>query len=294
MLGNKNFRPQENYEKKVKTAYSELGQENLADPDIWGNAVMDGKNINIYHDPEFIKKNFSDLIVDHFFDSEQALSLVDFGGAEGHVIKIINEQLNNQGYKSVTPVDLDINLGSLRRRDSELPAVQSDLSSLPLKADSVDAGILRFVLPYNTLVDQELILQNLYRVLKPGGRLIILQDGAYSGSEGENYNEFYAQASAAQSGQSVEEVKKSRYFSSGEELKGMATKAGLQVAEIKELTDVISYLSPQAYVSRFKMDDSQQKNLQQVFRDWEKSKKLEFDSGRLKRTLLRGILNKIT
>jgi SAM-dependent methyltransferase len=286
------FNKHESYEKKVQTAYSELGRENIADKDTWGNAVMDGQNINVYNDPNFIKKNISSpLLADHF-DKNAQLTLVDFGGAEGHVLKSVTEDFRSQGYQHINPLDLDINSSNLQLVAAELSPTRSDLLSLPLKNDSVDAGILRFVLPYNIKKDQELILQNINQALKTGGRLVLLQDGAYNLEQGASYNEFYAQASAAQGGKSLAEIKGSRYFASGEELVEMAQKAGFKVSEARELSEIESYFSPQAYASRFQMDQTQVANLQKVFQDWEKSGKLEFSAGRLKRIMLRLILDK--
>lgn len=280
------------YEKNVQTPYSELGKENLVDQDVWGNAVMEGKKVNVYNDPTFIKNYLSDPLLDRFPDKESPVTLVDFGGAEGHVLNLVNAEFKSQGYENINPIDLDINLSNLKRRDPELAAVRSDLTSLALKDGSVDAGIMRFALPYNTKADQELILQNISQAMKVGGRLIVLQDGGYSSDRGHNYNEFFAQASAAQGSKSLAEINSSRYFASGEELVEMAKKAGFQVTEAKELPEIESYFSPKSYASRFKMDDSQLENLRQVFQTCEESGKFEFIDGRLKRSLLRFILDK--
>ncbi len=283
---------QEIYEKKIKTGYSELGAEDKENPDIWGNALWEGKNINIYTSPEFMKKFFTEPIVTKHPDKEEDGVVADFGGAEGVVLGTISEQLKEDGYRKITPVDLDINLESLKKKNQNLIGVNASLSNMPIRGNSVDAGVLRFVLPYNTKEKQEQILKNIAGSIKPGGVLIIFQDGGYSKDKGEKYNQFFTEASAAQAGKNIEEIKTTRYFASGEEITEMAERAGFKAIESRELLEVKSWLSPQAYSSRFNMDESQQANTKKVFDDWEKNEKINFENGRLERSLIYLVLEK--
>lgn len=283
---------QETYEQKVKTGYSELGAEDKDNPDIWGNALWGGKNINIYTSPDFMKKFFTEPIAARHPDKEENKVVADFGGAEGTVLGTISQQLKEEGYRKITPVDLDVNLESLKKKNQNLVGVKASLLDIPMKDNSVDAGVLRFVLPYNTKEKQEQILKDIAGSIKPGGVLVIFQDGGYSKDKGEKYDQFFAEASAAQAGKNVEDIKATRYFASGEEIIKMAERAGFEIIESRELSEVKSWLSPQAYVSRFKMDEAQQVNSKKVFDDWEKSQKINFENGRLERSLIYLVLEK--
>lgn len=282
-----------NYEQKVKTVYSELGRENESNPDIWGNYLYKGDWLNIYNNDKIIKDIFTDQIARMQSNTNKNVNIADFGGAEGTVLKKITEQMRGAGFK-VFPVDVDLNLKNLKKRDVELTGIRADLLKMPIKDEKIDYGILRFVLPYNRRELQMEILQNILKALRRNGKVIILQDGAYGRKEGESYNEFYAQASAVQGGRTVDEIKRTRYFASGEELKEMAEEAGFTVLDLRELSEADGYLSPQAYASRFKMTERQLSALQAVFDEYENERKsrLHFQDHRLKRPLLYGILEK--
>jgi SAM-dependent methyltransferase len=282
----------EGYEKKVKGGYGELGKEDEKDPDVWGNAKKGEKCFNIYSSEEFINEIFTKPFEDVNLDKEEVLLVVDFGGAEGKVLKTVTDQLKDDGYKNIGPVDVDVNPESLKKRDPDLWAVNKDLTSLKLKKDAVNCGIMRFSLPYNTKEKQIEILEKIHSFLKPGGRVIILQDGAFDKEKGYLYDEFYAEASAAQGGKSVAEIKKNRFFFSGEELKEEVEKIGFKVAEARELQDVESTISPEAYASRFKMTEEQLSDLREVFKKYEEKGRIEFKDGRSKRSLIYFVLEK--
>ena len=280
---------QSDYEKKVTTRYHELGEEDKSDLDIWGNAIYKGRPINFYNDQRFINNHFTGRIKEMGLDK---ITVVDFGGAEGHVLQEITQTLESEGIK-VFPIDIDREKGAIKKKKGNFAGLPANLNYVPIIENSIDAGILRFVLQYNNKEDEKKILEEAYRTLKPGGRLIIMQDGAFKKEPGNAYNEFFAQASASQGGKTIEEIKKGRLFLSGEEMESMAEKIGFKVVEARELDEVESYLSPAAYKSRFgSMSDEQYENLEKVFTEEEENNPDIFKDGRLKRPLIYLVLEK--
>jgi ubiquinone/menaquinone biosynthesis C-methylase UbiE len=280
------------YEEKVSRPYSELGKGEF-NPDLWGSAKFEGREINVYTDPEFMRSFFTSII-EARADKSQQIRVADFGGAEGTVINEISKQLKEDGF-NVEPVNLDGNENNLRRMSEKFPdieGVRADLSKIPLKDDSIDFGIIRFALPYNSKEKQQAVLYEIGRVLKPGGRLVIFQDGMFDKEQGSKLNEFFVDAVAVFS-ENIEEVRQNRYFASGEELTEMGKSAGLKIDSAKEINDIDSTLSTKAYASRFSLTDEQQSRMDAVFNKWSQSGTLPFaDAERLERNYLYFVLEK--
>lgn len=105
--------------------------------------------------------------------------LLDLGAGRGLVALGARKRLTDEG----SVVACDLSLGALlecrRRADEEDPAggrlhlVGGDALALPFRADVFDAATTRSVLMY--VKDRRRALQELFRVLRPGGRLSIFE-----------------------------------------------------------------------------------------------------------------------
>lgn len=308
---------------KAAVEYHQLGRkeaevEEELDMDEWGNAKgPDGRIFSTYTDKAFIKQRFTDQFKP-LMQTEKGSVVADIGGADGFVGKTVKEQLAEYGYDQVNLVVADIMEAKLDKLMAENPkgdvhGVYIDLLETKLWPDSVDLGIMRFVLPYSSREQMPQLLANVYHAMAPGGRVVILQDGAMDRTRGEMYDQFYAEVTAAQTGQSVDEVHEHRYFTSGEELAEVAESVGFKVREVKELCPtaeaeedrIEGYLSPEAYDSRFKLGDKLG-GVTGVFKKWKEEMdgvgdvaKLEFvgdpenpENIRMERGLLYCILEK--
>lgn len=284
----------ENYEKRVVTRYSDLGKQDPENMDTWGNAIYEGKWLNIYNNSELINHLFTQKISEVEFTEGEDFVIADFGGAEGFVVNEVVEKLKAGGRK-VAGMNIDSYQASLDLTKSKYPDIrgaEEDLLDLHVEGSSVDAGILRFTMPYIRKEKQIELLESIYRTLKPGGRLVILQDGAYSQKEGEKHNQIFAEASAAQGSKSLEEVLSNRHFPSGEAIEKMAREAGFDIIESRELEEVQSWLSVQAYVSRFEVSPEQKGNLEKVFQKWGKEASDDPQGRRIKRPMVYLVLEK--
>ena len=77
--------------------------------------------------------------------------------------------------KGLTPISLDLSFGMLANGRSTAPRAQADILRLPVPDNSVDGVICGFAL--RNLVDLDTFFTECARVLKPGGRVALLDVG---------------------------------------------------------------------------------------------------------------------
>lgn len=284
------------WEKQVITNYSGLEKKYGKFIDTWGFAYYQGEVINVYSDPVFIRDLYTRLILSSSKNIPNLL-LADFGSAEGHVAHTVSSQLHEQGL-DVTPLGLDRNDKSLALMKAKFPLVRpvmADLAALPLPPYTVDAGILRFVLPYFGKADQSVVLKQVFDTLKKGATLVVMQDGAFTPQPGALYNDFFAEATAAIGGWSVADVKEQRHFPSCLEVQEAARKIGFCTIKGMDLMNIaVGYFSPKSYTCRFGLTDDQKAKLTSVFRRWQQQGTLPFQPGtlRIRRSMFVCVLKK--
>lgn len=108
----------------------------------------------------------------HGYETARGLSVVDYGCGNGYV-------LANYAKNGATVVGVDITKAAIRLsrerfRIMDLPGtfMQTDGSTIPLRSASFDIACSMGVL--HQVPDPAPIVRELYRVLKPGGRLIVM------------------------------------------------------------------------------------------------------------------------
>lgn len=70
------------------------------------------------------------------------------------------------------PIGVDLSYGMLAAARTEAPLVHGDLLDLPMRESSVDAAVCGFAL--RNLVDLDAFFHDLHRVIRPGGRIALL------------------------------------------------------------------------------------------------------------------------
>lgn len=286
------------YEPEEIKPYRELGDENEKGWDSWGSVVVISSDAKIerrslYNDPEITRKLFTEPVIEHLkMQDKQPKILVDFGGGDGVMLHNINSQLKAEaGLPSISPVLFDIDAKKLESAHKEYPELnvqEGSVFSLPFGDNSIDVGVSRLAIQYfsgfepmkigivpvfpyiltderqkkdSALSDknQYRMLSEIYRVLKPGGVLITMSPGTYSSDyPGRYINEFWNRVTAARTGESVENVRKERSFTSGYDLEHAAVEAGFKDASEHPDGEQIEWIeweiTPQAIFDRFGID----------------------------------------
>lgn len=94
-----------------------------------------------------------------------SVTLLDAGGGTGRVAKALQPQL-------ASVVVIDLSAGMLAQaRQKELAAASAATESLPFPAESFERVLMVDALHH--VFDQRQTIRELYRVLKPGGRMVI-------------------------------------------------------------------------------------------------------------------------
>lgn len=128
---------------------------------------------------------------------------------------------------------------------------------------------MRFTLQHFGKEEQMKVLENIYKVIGTNSILIIMQSGSFKNEAEEYDNDFLIEINAIRSGSTIEEFKKIRYFPSAQKLGKMAEKIGFKIRNMTNLTDeAIGYISPQAYASRFNLDNTTIQKMTNAFQKW--------------------------
>jgi ubiquinone/menaquinone biosynthesis C-methylase UbiE len=247
-----------------------------------------GKLINTYYDRGFIDYIFTQQIA-RALPPEQKCVIADFGCGDGLVAKTVVEQLGRPN-DSVLPVGIDNYDIDFWRGEKPTPKIQTVVEGNLLDLhvyfdqDYFHAGIFRFALPFIRKDDQQEALNQIYKVLKPGAVLVVLNDGAFNKTERKkSWNTLFAKC--ATYGRLA-----NKYYPSCESLKGMAEIAGFHVKDeyAKDLTDIaFGYLSPQICARVFKPNKDQRKRLKTLFEAWKQKDVLQFEPDFLRPNSLR-------
>lgn len=104
----------------------------------------------------------------HTLQLEPASLVIDLASGTGDLCN----DLSSAGYR---PISFDLSLGMLRADRSGAPRAQADITNLPLPGASVDGATCGFAL--RNLVDLDAFFAELARVLRPGGRIALLDVG---------------------------------------------------------------------------------------------------------------------
>ena len=100
---------------------------------------------------------------------ESNASLLDLGTGTGDLAR---EALKQNQQARVTAADFTLEMMRVGRKPGDPPFSSADALNLPFKDSTFDAVISGFLL--RNVIDVNLALKEQYRVLKPGGRIVVL------------------------------------------------------------------------------------------------------------------------
>lgn len=218
------------FEHTVATFYSEFNKK--TELKNWGIAEYEGKNIEFYTNPDFIKEYFTEPIAKHLeknnISKNANLNLADFGGGDGVLVKELITQLNKIGYKNINGVNIDYTYKNLEKMDKnddcKIIGIQGDTDQLPLKDNSVDIGVSRHLIQYFSKEKQPEILQNISNTLKPNSIFIMKWPGSDNPEQSPILTDFYAKLFGICVNRLSDKVAKNKYFVSYQEVEETAKK----------------------------------------------------------------------
>lgn len=106
-------------------------------------------------------KLFSEIITNRVKDKDVEHSFADFGCHKGELLKNVLDLLKDYRFYTVG-VDVAANLQDNTVATEKVPC---NLTNIPLESKSVEFGMMRYVLQWNTITEQEKILNEVLRVV---------------------------------------------------------------------------------------------------------------------------------
>lgn len=232
----------------------------------WRKGIFGNKLIDVYFNPDLIKFIFTQRIA-QALPKTGYCRIADFCSGTGHVGRRVAKQLTKPS-RRVHPTGFDdfIETFWIYGKPSVcIPTHKCSLPELDYSANTFDAGILRFAMPFIRNDLQPQAIKRMFRVMKPGGVLVVLNDGAIDAKTARVAYERFIEGLVA-GGKTEESARSWLYTSSYEELKGMGEAAGFVVGPAKDLTDtVINYISPESMAQSRGLDDEQKARLLAVY-----------------------------
>jgi demethylmenaquinone methyltransferase/2-methoxy-6-polyprenyl-1,4-benzoquinol methylase len=175
-------------------------------------------------------------------------SVLDLAGGTGDLTAKFSKLVGREGRVILADINSSmLNVGRDKLRDKGLVQnieyVQANAQYLPFEDNTFDVITIAFGL--RNVTDKDMALRSMYRVLKPGGRLLVLE---FSKPEHEIVNKAYDFYSfnilpkmgelVAKDGESYQYLAESiRMHPDQETLKGMMDDAGFEQTSYKNLTD---------------------------------------------------------
>jgi SAM-dependent methyltransferase len=189
------------------------------------------------------------------------------------MINTIIQQLKEVGYEKAIGVNVDFTEKSLSKmktdfldKSDNLHGVQGDISEMPIKENSVDIGISRYMLQYFGKEKQMQVLENMLATLKPNSKLIVqFPIASKTTKQAQLINEFYNTIDSLVTGKSIDETTENRYLPSLEDIKMLANKLVIKCSA-NFVEDFKFPISAESYFDRFNItSDEQKKKILEVF-----------------------------
>jgi ubiquinone/menaquinone biosynthesis C-methylase UbiE len=185
---------------------------------------------------------FSAIIRKKLKNRNKPYGMADFGCHKGELLQEVLKLLPGYNFHAIG-IDLEKNL---KENKIIREKIASDLTAIPLKNNSIDFGIMRYVLAWNTKKDQEKILKEILRITKD---FVIIQ---HAGADNENPDDWRENSDNLFTGKDVPKLKRVGYFSSSrKEIEKYFKKNKIKFSRIFERK--IDRLS-NVFIERFALD----------------------------------------
>lgn len=194
---------------------------------------------------------FADIIKSKI-QPEGTQSLIDIGSAKGELLSEILELLPQYSF-AVTATDTN---PKAIEENIATNKIVADAESLPVNNKSIDIALMRYVLQFNSLQSQEIILSEVSRVIK---RIGIIQHG---GSDNEDSQGWRDKVDQIFSSDNLPQIKRAgMYYSSVNEVESLMKKNNIKFERIQSKR--INGLSD-AFIERYSLDENQIKLLKNI------------------------------
>jgi ubiquinone/menaquinone biosynthesis C-methylase UbiE len=182
------------------------------------------------------------LIKEQLTNKDRTYSFADFGSHQGELMKVVLDQLSDYHLNTIA-IDT---LGSLKSNQVADELVPADLTHIPLKDHSVDFGMTRYVLQWNTLTDQAKILSEVNRVVKD---FAIIQ---HVGADQDCLQDWQHNLDQVLDGSLIPKLRRTNYyFSSPEQIEEIMAENGLNFQRLSyQKIDQMSEI----YITRFALN----------------------------------------
>lgn len=182
-------------------------------------------------------------------------SLIDIGSAKGELLSEILKLLPQYSFivtaTDTNPKAIEENIATNR--------IVADAESLPVNNKSIDIALMRYVLQFNSLQSQEIILSEVSRVIKKIG---IIQ---HAGSDNDDPQGWRDRVDQIFSSDNLPQIKRAgMYYSSVNEVESLMSKNNIKFERIQ--TKKINGLS-EAFIKRYALNKNQIKLLRNMLGD---------------------------
>lgn len=194
-------------------------------------------------------------IITGILDKNKNHTFADFGGHKGELLQSVMDQLSDYNLQTVG-IDIDAHLQENTIAQRKIPA---NLSNIPLESNSIDFGMMRYVLQWNALEDQKKILEEINRVTKD---FVIVQ---HLGADNMGSVEWRSRLDELFIGEQVPKLKRSGcFFSSQNEVEEILAESGIHFRKLDSTR--IENLS-NAFIEKFALSENEGEVVRDILGD---------------------------
>lgn len=198
---------------------------------------------------------FSNIFRAKIKDKDVEHTLIDFGCHKGELLQNILDQLKDYRFYTIG-VDTEVNLQENNIVQEKVPG---SLTNIPLEGGSVECGMMRYVLQWNSPENQKKILQEISRVVKD---FIIVQ---HAGSDNVSPKEYREKFDKLFRGEQVKKLKRSNcFFSSQNEVEEILNESGINFELL--LSKRIEKVS-NVFIERFGLSEQEAEAVRSILGD---------------------------
>lgn len=199
-------------------------------------------------------KFFADTIKNNLKPNKY--TLVDVGAFKGELLSQILKFLPD--YKFDT-IGIDKNEEIINNNDTVKDKIISDLINIPLENDSVDVLISRYVLSWNNLEKQEIILKEFLRITN---KIAIIQHAGSDNADPESWREKYDELFL---GKDIPKLKREEmFFSSRDEIEEIMKRNKFNFERLSEIK--IDNFS-EVFIEKYNLQKEEKEKIKEILKE---------------------------